>query len=318
MDTARRDMLRLGLAGSLAAGVGAVPALAAHHGKQGATGKAGDRKALLAPFACNVEMWWRNDPFLDRLTKAAAHGFSHIEMWNFTGKAKAHITPQQIGAHARSLGLNMTSISPGSPDFGAAENRQGFLDAVRQAIELAGAVNTPRFNMTGHKFIPGLTVQQMADNYAAALEAAIPLLEAADVDMMIEPFNPFNHPGHFINGRQPALDICRKINSPRVKIMWDLFHMQRQDGNLIIHMKEGWDQISYIQFADSPDRHQPGTGEIAYGPVFEAARELGYDLPFGAELLPRDDDGEAAAQALMALSRDFDLSVRTKREKAPA
>lgn len=314
MGAARRDMLKLGIAGGLAVGTGAAPALAGHH--KASDDKPQDRQSLLQPFACNVEMWWRKEPFLDRITQAAKTGFTYAEMWNFTSKPKRGLTPQQIADHARGVGITFTSISPGSPNFGDAANKAGFLDSVREAIDLSKIMGVARFNMTGHKNIDGLTPQQMADNYAAAIEAAIPLLEDADLQMMIEPFNPYNHPGHFINGRQPALDICRKIDSPRVKIMWDLFHMQREDGNLITHMTEGWDQVAYLQFADSPDRNQPGTGEIAYGRVFEAARELGYDLPFGAELIPQDDDGEAAAIALMQLSQKFDLSVRDKTRDA--
>lgn len=309
MGSQRRDLLKLGLAGGIAAGAASLGGAAAPAHAH-VTDK-GERRRLLSAFACNAEMWFGGLPFLERLNGIAALDFTYFEMWSFNNKNKGDTTPQQIAARMRELGLTCTSISPGSPDLTIAENLPGFLDAVRQAIELSQLMGVKRFNMTGHKLVEGLTLEQMGDNYVRALEAAIPLVEAADLTLMVEPYNPFNHPGHFIQGVFPGVDLIQRVNSPRVKMMWDLFHMQRTNGNLITHMTKYWDLVDYIQFADSPDRHQPGTGEIAYGLVFEAARELGYTLPFGAELKPKDNDDAAAANALIALAQAFDLSVRS-------
>ena len=309
MAIARRDMLKIGAAcGALAA----VQGKALAHGS-GTVSTA--REALLEPFSCNVEMWFRKDNFLQRISNARAAGFRYIEFWDPKKKAQQGISVEDIAERVRAEGITVTSISPGPPNIGDAGNKDAFKLWLPEAIALAEKLGTDTFNATGHQNIEGLTLEQMVNNYVAALETAIPALEAAGKMMVFEPYNPFNHPGHFINGVHPALEISRRVNHPRIKILWDLFHMQRTDGNLITHMTDGWDQVGYIQFADSPDRHEPGTGEVAYGPVLQKARELGYAKPFGAELSPTTDNAEAAVESLLSLSANFDLSVR---EPAPA
>ena len=298
----RREILK---GGAGLAGAAAWPAAGpsqAHPTVLDATGR------LLAPFSCNLEMWWKKKPFLDRISLAAAAGFSWVEMWNPTPKAKQGITPEAIAERAKSEGVRFSCISPGAPDLGDPANHPAFMDWLDDAIALAKLFEVPRFNLTGHKLIDGLTPEVMMKNYVAALREAAPHLAEAQVMAVVEPYNPFNHPGHFMYGRQPGLDICRAVDSPWVKLNWDLFHMQRTDGNLITHLTEGFDQVGYMQFADSPDRNQPGTGEVSYGPVFQAARKMGYTLPFGAELNPKDGDAEAAVRALTNLATQFELA----------
>ena len=103
-----------------------------------------------------------------------------------------------------------------------------------------------------------------------ALEKVIPILEDGRKMLILEPFNPIDHQGHFLNGSADALKICREINSPFIKINWDLYHMQLTEGNLIANLNDGIDQIGYIQIADVPGRHQPGTGELNYKFIFNA------------------------------------------------
>lgn len=301
MSNTRRDVIRA------AAGAAATGAALSFCNAAGATSTKGRREAL-APFSCNLEMWWRSEPFLDRISLAAEAGFSWVEMWNPVAKAKQGIAPEEIAARATEEGLRFSSISPGAPNIGDAANLPAFLDWLDHAIALAEMFEVPRFNLTGHKMIEGLSLDAMTANYIAALNEAAPRLAEAKVMAVVEPYNPFNHPGHFMYGRQPGLDICRAVNSPWVKLNWDLFHMQRTDGNLITHLTEGIDEIGYMQFADSPDRHQPGTGEISYGRVLETARCLGYSHPFGAELYPQDEDALAAVGSLTALASHYNLA----------
>jgi hydroxypyruvate isomerase len=98
------------------------------------------------------------------------------------------------------------------------------------------------------------------------------------------------------------LRICEEIASPFVKINWDLFHMQRHEGELIGNLRRGKDQICYMQLADSPDRHQPGTGEIDYKNVIKACRAAGYTRPIGLELWAKDDDYGQAREDIYNLA----------------
>jgi hydroxypyruvate isomerase len=135
-----------------------------------------------------------------------------------------------------------------------------------------------------------------------AYESALPLAEAAGKILLLEPFNEFNHPGHFIYGSPEALEICRAVDSPHLKLNWDLFHMQRHEGELVQRLRDGIDQIAYFQVADAPDRHQPGTGEVNYEYVFAEARKAGYKGYFGLECWPKDGDNEQAVKDVRAIA----------------
>ena len=267
-----------------------------------------ERKFWLSSFACNIEQWFRPMPFLDRINAAKALGFSAVEIWNPIQPIKGK-TPEAIAKRAIEQGIQITSYSPGAPDFADPKNETKFFEWLDVAIESGKTLNVANFNLTGHKLIDGLTVPQMINNYSEILKLAAPKLAAANMIATIEPYNPFNHNGHFLYGHEPALTICREVNSPNIKINWDFFHMQRTNGNLITNLENGFDQVGYIQLADSPNRNQPGTGEVAYGKVLTKLRELGYQGFIGAEFFPEHNDSERAASDIANLAKSINLAA---------
>ena len=112
--------------------------------------------------------------------------------------------------------------------------------------------------------------------------------------LILEPMNiRVDHKGHCLYGSEDAVRICREVDSPMIKINWDLYHMQISEGDLCGRLREGFDQVGYIQVADHPGRHEPGTGEIFYPRVYAELQELGYTGPIGLECSPLE--GESAA-----------------------
>lgn len=266
------------------------------------------RQQGLASFSCNIEQWFRGEvSFLDRMAAAKAVGFSAVEIWNPLDKKRGR-TPEIIAKRAADVGIKVTSYSPIPPNLADPKNESLFLDWLELTIDAGKTLKIHSFNLTGHKLIDGLTVEQMVENYTRVLQKVAPRLEAENMVAMIEPFNPFNHPGHFIYGNEPALSICREINSPSIKLNWDFFHMQRTNGNLITHLENGFDQVAYTQLADSPDRNQPGTGEVAYGKVLTRLRELGYKGYIGAEFFPENKNAVQAASDLAKLALSISLA----------
>ena len=269
-----------------------------------------DRKQWLKPFACNIEQWFRPMPFLDRINAAKALGFSAVEMWN-PNQEKQGKTPELIAQRVKEQAILITSYSPNPPNFADPYNGQKIKDWLEIAITAGKTLNVPNFNLTGHKLIGGLTEAQMIENYIQVLKEIAPRLETENMVATVEPYNPFNHKGHFMYGNEPALSICREVNSPSIKINWDFFHMQRTNGNLITNLEDGFDQVAYTQFADSPSRNQPGTGEVAYGKVLTRLRELGYQGYIGAEFFPKDKDYLKAASDLAKLAKSINLAAPT-------
>lgn len=265
-----------------------------------------ERQKWLSPFACNIEQWFRPMPFLDRINAAKSLGFSAVEMWN-PNQVKKGKTPELIAQRLAEQNMTLTSYSPSAPQMADPNKKAAFLAWLEVAISSGKTLNVRTFNLTGHKLIDRLTVEQMIENYISLLKEVTPRLEDENMIATIEPYNPFNHKGHFIYGNEPALSICREVNSPSVKLNWDFFHMQRTNGNLITNLENGFDQVAYVQFADSPGRNQPGTGEVAYGRVFKRLRELGYQGKIGAEFFPLNKGSLKAASDLAKLAKSVDL-----------
>jgi hydroxypyruvate isomerase len=179
-------------------------------------------------------------------------------------------------------------------------NHAEFMRRMRQAIDVADALDATMFTIVGHQSIAGFDQATSLANLERALAQAAPLLEEAGRVAILEPFNPVDHEGHFLNGSRDALTVCRSIDSPAVKLNWDLYHMQLTEGNLIASLRDGIDQVAYVQIADVPGRHQPGTGEINYTKVFAALDDIGYDGPIGLECWPDAGDADRAIADLVA------------------
>ncbi len=291
----RRTLLKTGLI----AGAASAALVACGQDKEGELSLKA-RQKLLSGFSVNLEMWWTELPLEERFAKAAQAGFKHVEFWfvsSWNREAKA------LGQLAKDAGVKVSQIVGASKNLGASYGRQDFLDSMKSAIEEAQILGTDIVTVTGHEVITNQSHDLSLENYRNNFEAAAPLFEAAKIYAAVEPFNPYDHPGHFINGHADALNMVRLIGSDYVKINWDLFHMQRAEGNVIENLRGGADQICYMQLADSPSRHQPGTGEMDYINIIRAARESGYDGPIGLECVPKDQDNAQAVRDIISLAQ---------------
>lgn len=258
-----------------------------------------DKRALLSGFAVNTESWWLDDPFETRFVKAVKAGFTHAEFW-FVGLSRRDANA--LAAVIKPTGLKVAQIVANAPALGHAKNRDIYLDAVKQAIEDAQILGTDIVTVTGHQNIDGVTHQDALRAYSDNIAASAELWKDAQIYCAIEPFNPYNHPNHFMYGHADALHICKSITSPFVKLNWDLFHMQRHEGNLIANFEKGADHVAYVQIADSPARGQPGTGEVDYVNVIRKVRES-YRRPIGLEFWAKDKDYDKAVADMVALAR---------------
>lgn len=250
------------------------------------------------PFAVNLEMWFRG-PFEQRIVEAAKLGFPSVEFWPYQKK--------NIDAMAQLLRENnMTATQFTAWGFGTELNNpkagaDGFVKAIEESCQVAAKLpGCDLFTVVLGNNIEGLTKAQM---HAAALDKikrAVPLLEKNKKTIIIEPMNPYNHPGHCLYGSADGIAICKSVGSEYVKLNWDLFHMQRYEGNLIDNMRKGKDYIGYLQLADSPDRHEPGTGEVNYTQIFKSIKQIGYTRPVGLECTPQGGDVVRAARRIYA------------------
>lgn len=243
-------------------------------------------------FAVNVEMWWTRLPFLDRVRKTAELGFPAIEFWPYENKKIP-----ELASLCKQLGIAIAQFTAWGfvPGMNDPKNRKRFVTKIEEACKVANALDCKMMCVVGGNDQRGMTQAQMHQNIIDALKEAAPVAAAHQVMLILEPMNiRVDHKGHCLYGSDPTVRICRAVGSPFVKINWDLYHMHITEGDLCRHLKEGFDQVGYLQLADNPGRHEPGTGEIYYPRVLKEAYTLGYRGFVGLECKPVKDEMTAA------------------------
>ena len=246
-------------------------------------------------FAVNVELWWRKLPFVERLKRAAALGFPAVEFWPYEGKNLEEVKRTCDESNLAIAQFTAWGFVPGMND---PKNHDRLVKKIAEACRVAKQIDCPLMTVVGGNDQPGMTQEQMHENIIEGLKKVAPIAEDNEIMLILEPMNiRVDHKGHCLYGSPHAVRICREVNSKFVKINWDLYHMQISEGDLCGHLKEGFDQIGYLQLADHPGRNEPGTGEIYYPRVLRQAYELGYRGYVGLECRPATTE-LAAAQAV--------------------
>ncbi|MDG2397278.1 MAG: TIM barrel protein [Flavobacteriaceae bacterium] len=166
---------------------------------------------------------------------------------------------------------------------GNKSSREEFLGYIKKAIPVAKRVNAKWMTVVpGHVDLRQNISYQTA-NVVETLKQASALLEPHGLVMVLEPLNFRNHPGLFLSKSPQAYQICKAVDSPSCKILFDIYHQQIQEGNLIPNIENSWDEIAYFQIGDNPGRKEPTTGEINYKNVFKYIFEKGYKGVLGME-----------------------------------
>ena len=193
------------------------------------------------------------------------------------------------------------TLTAGDPDLVAA-----FLSQIESAIELAKRFNARWMTVVPGLYSPKLYLEYQSANVIDALRRAADLLEPHGLTMVIEPLNHYaNHPNLFLSTVPQAFMLCRAVDSPACKILFDLYHQQIQQGNIIPNLDAAWSEVGYIQIGDTPGRVEPMAGEMNYRRIFQHIRSKGYAGILGMEhraSMP----GAAGEQALIEAYRQAD------------
>ncbi len=174
----------------------------------------------------------------------------------------------------------------GQPSFASGDEgmREQFLKDVSESLEIAKRVNARWCTVVMGDYEHRLELDYQTVNAVESLRRAAEICEPAGLVMVIEPLNPWrDHPNMFLSRIPQAFQICRAVDSPSCKILFDIYHQQITEGNLIPNIDRAWDEIAYFQIGDNPGRNEPGTGEIHYRNVFRHIHAKGYTGVLGME-----------------------------------
>ena len=254
-------------------------------------------------FAANLTMLFTEQPFMDRFEAAARAGFQAVE-YLFPYAYERH----ELLAALRTNGLKQVLHNLPAGDWEAGERGiachpdrvQEFRDGVTKAIAYASALDCPRVNCLVGKLPAGVSAEQAQATLVENLRFAAQALQAEGIELLVEPINPFDIPGFFLNRTDQALALLDAVGSPNLRIQYDIYHAQRTEGEIGQTLAKHLPRIGHIQLADNPGRGEPGTGELNYAWLFRHIDAIGYDGWIGCEYKPRGrtEDGLGWREAL--------------------
>jgi len=166
---------------------------------------------------------------------------------------------------------------------GKKDKRAEFLKEIKESVEVAKRVNAKWMTVVPGHLDLRLNIGYQTTNVIESLKLASDILEPHGISMVLEPLNFRNHPGLFLSKSPQAFEICKAVNSPSCKILFDIYHQQIEEGNLIPNIEACWDEIAYFQIGDNPGRNEPTSGEINYRNIFKYIHSKGYNGILGME-----------------------------------
>ncbi|SFF59033.1 MULTISPECIES: hydroxypyruvate isomerase family protein [Salegentibacter] len=282
----RRTFVKQNIAASALAGLAPVGAFAANFNENTFLNE--DNFNLdYAPHLGMFRSHAGEDP-IDQLNFMADQGFKAFEDNGMKGRAVALQEEMAATMTKRNIRMGVfvahtiywtePNLASGNKDL-----QNEFLKEIRESVEVAKRVNAKWMTVVPGYVDQRLNMQYQTANVIESLRRAADILEPHGLTMVLEPLNFRDHPGLFLSESPQAYQICKAVDSPSCKILFDIYHQQIQEGNLIPNIEASWDEIAYFQVGDNPGRNEPTTGEINYKNVFKYIHSKGFDGIVGME-----------------------------------
>lgn len=240
--------------------------------------------------AANLTMLFNEIGFIERFGAAARAGFKGVEFLFPYAFDPAQIA-EQLSLYQLELVLHNLPAGnweAGERGIACHPDRIGEFEAgVGEAIRYAQALGVKQLNCLVGITPKGVSSEQAHATVVANLKYAADKLKAAGIRLLIEPINTYDIPGFFLSHTRQALDIIEETGSDNLFVQYDIYHMQRMEGELASTIKANLPMIKHVQLADNPGRFEPGTGEINYRYLLAMLDEIGYDGWVGCEYKPK-------------------------------
>ena len=248
-----------------------------------------------APFGLSVMLWTilRDLPFEQRLEKVAEAGYRNVELvgeyekWNEADFDRANAKRKQLGiTFDCTAGLKHSLCNP--------TERDSLISEFRQTLPIMRKLDCPAMIFLTGNTVPGMSVEDQQQSCVDALKAAAKVIEGEKINgepvrVLLENIDPEENPKYFLTSVAMGFEIVKKVNHPQVQFLYDFFHEQISEGNLIEKLEKNIQYVGLVHIADVPGRHQPGTGEINYKNIFRKLAELKYNRIAAMEFLPTGD-----------------------------
>lgn len=247
------------------------------------------------PFDFSIMLWtvFTGMPMEDRLTKVAEAGYRNVQL---VGEYRTWTDDDytRVNAKRKSLGITFdatTAVKHGLPN---PQDRDALLADVKDALPILEKLECPTLIMTTGNAVPGLSRDEQHQSCIDGLKATIPLIEGKKVNgklvkIIVENIDPEENPKYYLTSVAEGFEIMKAVDHPQIRFLYDLYHEQIAEGNLIEKLEKNLPYVAVIHIADVPGRHEPGTGEINFLNIYRKLVELKYGGMVAMEFKPTGD-----------------------------
>ncbi|MFD2611302.1 hydroxypyruvate isomerase family protein [Paenibacillus gansuensis] len=219
-------------------------------------------------------------------------GFRTFEFWTWWDK-----DIDRLNEARKRLGLNISCFCTKFISLVDESQRAAYLEGLSESIETAKKLGCTKLITQVGNELEGVAREVQRQALTEGLKAGVPMLEEAGITLLVEPLNlKVDHAGYFLSRSDEAFEIIREVNSSNVKLLFDIYHQQITEGDLIRSIQANVEVIGHFHAAGHPGRHELHTGEIHYSAVFEAIRATRYDGDVGLEYFPTEEPEKGLAR----------------------
>ncbi len=261
--------------------------------------------ASSVPFNFSVMLWtvYRDLPFEQRLEKVAEAGYRAVELVDEFKKWSAGDF-REANARKRSLGIAFDATAGVKHGLADPRARDAFLVDLKKLVPIATELECPGIIVLSGDVVPGLSKPEQHESCVEGLKRAADVVSRSGITILLENIDPEENPRYYLTSAAEGFEIVRRVDNPQVKFLYDFYHEQIAEGNLIKKLEKDVGLIGLVHVADVPGRHAPGTGEINYSNIFRKLAELKYNGYVAMEFIPKAD-------AVVELKEARELALRS-------
>ena len=242
-------------------------------------------------FKISVMLWtvFQKLPFEERLEKVAEAGYHAVELVGSEYKDWSDEDFRRANRKRRELGITFDVTAGLAHGVADPDAREAFLSDLRQALPAMDKLECPAIIALSGNVVPGMSREDQHQGCIEGLKRAAEIAEKKDITILLENIDLEENPRYYLWSVAEGFEIIRKVDHPRVKFLYDFFHEQISEGNLIEKLEKNIEKVGLMHVADVPGRHEPGTGEINYANIYRKLAMLKYDRYLAMEFIPTGD-----------------------------
>lgn len=239
-----------------------------------------------------IEAFLEEVPLVERAKRVHAAGFDAIEFWFYDMGGDRKIG--ELASFCRSNDILINNVVVNAPDgsIGGSlvdpADREKYIARLRDTISVAKDIGCSKMITCSGNARAGVCASEQKKSVVETLKSAASIAEAEGITLLLEPLNSLvDHAGYYLDSLDEGADICREVGSPAMKLLFDIYHIQIMQGNIIARIEKHFDVIGHFHSAGVPGRHELDDGELNYPYILHKLDEMGYQGCFGLEYWPR-------------------------------